>query len=84
MFNAETLLKEAKSYYIVFSTAFDLKCPYCNYSALYKKKTFHSLKSLSWHLAHEHHDDVGYPFTLEQIQEILKVLALVKQWGMLA
>lgn len=89
-----SLLKEAKiiDYYGCYSENFDVKCSFCGRIPEAPKveapktkrtKTFHSLKSLSWHISHFHSNEVGYPFTCEQVQEVLRVLALAKEWRIL-
>jgi hypothetical protein len=89
-----SLLKEAKiiDYYRYYSEEIPVKCSFCGIIPEAPKveapktkrtKTFHSLKELSWHLAHFHSNEVGYPFSFEQVQEILRVLALAKEWGIL-
>lgn len=78
----EQLIKEAGRYYEISSAPLRLRCPVCSDHKSRRCKTYHSLKSLSWHLAYEHRDHVGYP-SLEQIQELLKYLALAIQWEIL-
>lgn len=41
------------------------------------------MKSLSWHISRNHNGDGSYPFTIEQIQEILKILAKAIELGIL-
>lgn len=79
-----TLLKEAKiDYYKRYSENIKVKCSFCLRKTT-RTKTFHSLKALSWHLTHFHSNEVGHPFSCDQVQEVLKVLALAKEWGILA
>lgn len=77
------LLKEAKiDYYKRYSENIKIKCSFCVRKTK-RAKTFHSLKSLSWHIAHFHSNEVGFPFICEQIQEVLKIIALAKEWRIL-
>jgi len=78
------LLKEAKiDYYKRYSENIKVKCSFCVRKTK-RTKTYRSLKSLSWHLAHFHSNEAGHPFSCDQVQEVLKVLALAKEWRILA
>lgn len=87
MLNTESLIKEAKAYYEIFSSPINLRCPVCRIETKGKTKrtkTYHSLKSLSWHLKNSHSDIVGLPFTVEQVQEVLRSIGLAIHWEILA
>lgn len=74
-----SLIKELPlAYYQFFSALISVYCPICKRSTS-RTRTYRSLKSLSWHLSHNHRNDIDYPVKLEQIQEILKIIALAKQ-----
>ena len=83
MIDTDKLIKEAKAYYEIFSKPIKLRCPYCTYDTSHKTKTFRSLKSLSWHVMHEHQNEIGYPFSLEQVQELIKVIGIAIHWEIL-
>ena len=79
-----SLIKEAKiDYYERYSENIKVKCSFCLRKTK-RTKTHPSLKSLSWHLAHFHSNEVGHPFSCDQVQEVLKVIALAKEWRILA
>ena len=59
-------------------------CPFCRYEVKHKTRKYNSLKSLSTHIATNHQTDCYYPFSIEDIHELMKNLALAKQWEMLA
>lgn len=84
--NAELLIKEEGVYYEVFSKPIKLRCPICRSEAKGKTKrtrTYHSLKSLSWHIARSHSDTARYPFTIEQVKEVLRVIGIAIHWEIL-
>jgi hypothetical protein len=78
-----SLLKEAQlDYYKRYSEHVNVKCPFCA-NKTPRTRTYHSLKSLTWHVANEHDSDSGYPFSFEQIEEVVRALALAKEWRIL-
>ena len=58
-------------------------CPFCSFRANHKTKTYDSIYKLSWHVSRIHRNDTGFPFTCEQILELLKMLAKILEWGIL-
>ena len=83
LIDTNQLLKEAKEYYAIFSKPIKLGCPFCKYSTTHKTKTYHSLKSVSWHVVNSHQNEIDYPFSVEQIREILKAIGVAIHWGIL-
>ncbi|MGI0047705.1 MAG: hypothetical protein ACREBB_11045 [Nitrosotalea sp.] len=86
MLNTELLIKEEGVYYEIFSREIRVRCPVCRFEAKSKTKrtkTFHSLKSLSWHLTHSHSGMVGYPFTTDQVLEVLRAIGIAIHWKIL-
>ena len=81
---AFSFLKEAKfDYYTRYGEYIKAKCPFCS-AKKSRTKFYHSLKSLTWHIAHDHSSDVGYSFSFEQVNEVLRALALAKEWQIIA
>lgn len=61
-----------------------LGCPFCEYQTAHKTRTFKTLKQLTWHLANTHPEPgMYYPFTMEEVQQVLKVIAKAKEWRIL-
>lgn len=83
MLCADQLLKEAKTFYKIISYPYPVYCPICPCETKHKRKKYHSLKSLSWHVAHEHQNVVGYPFSSEQVLELIKLIGIAIHWGIL-
>jgi len=84
--NAELLIKEEGVYYDIFSRPIKLRCPFCKFEAKGKTKrtrTYPSLKSLSWHIARSHSNTARYPFTVEQVKEVLRSIGLSIHWEIL-
>jgi hypothetical protein len=80
--NTESVIKEAEVYYEIFSKPIKTQCPFCKKEKS-RSQTYRSLKSISWHIAHYHKNEVGYPFSFDQIQYLLKDIAIAIHWGIL-
>lgn len=66
-----------------FFTLIRVFCPFCRFEVKHKIRKYDSLKSLSTHIATSHKTDCYYPFSFDDIHELMKNLALAKQWGIL-
>lgn len=69
--------------YSFYSTHIRLFCPYCSWKTKHKTRKYDSLKSLGHHIATEHKENRIYPFTLEDVHEIMKVIAKALELGIL-
>jgi len=69
-----------------YSRYFDsirIKCPFCEFRST-RTRTYKSLKQLTFHLSDRHKNEVDcYPFKLEDIQSLMKMIALAKEWRLL-
>lgn len=82
--NVESLIKEEGVYYEIFSREIRLVCPFCKLEAKGKRtRTYHSLKSLDWHIVRFHSETARYPFTIEQVKEVLRTIGLAFHWEIL-
>ena len=73
--------KKIEVNYSQYSKPFPVLCPICRY---YKARTrkYKTLKSLGHHLAVDHKNDGSSPTSIPDVHEIMKALAIAKQWGM--
>jgi len=69
-----------------YSRYFDdvkIRCPFCQFKSK-RTKTFRSLKELTFHLANQHSKEGDYyPFDMEQIQSLIRMIGLAKEWRIL-
>lgn len=80
--NLQSLLNIVFNYSFFFVEG-KFKCPYCQLNSR-RTKTYKTLKQLSWHISNQHAEaNTNSPFTVEQVREVLKVLAVAKQWRIL-
>lgn len=55
-------------------------CPYCSYGKKSKSKTYKTLKSLLFHVKHDHKDeDRIFPFSVEDIHSLMHAIAFARQ-----
>lgn len=74
----EGLLKKVEfSYDVCYSEKDRYGCPFCSYGKKSKSKTYHTLKSLLYHVKHEHKDE-QFPFSIEEIHELMHYIALAR------
>lgn len=52
-------------------------CPYCSYRKKSKSKTYRTLKSLLYHVKHDHKDE-QYPFSVEEVHKLMHAIALAR------
>lgn len=79
----DILLKNVEFDYSYYSKRIQLQCPFCAYCKQ-RSKTYKTLKSLLFHLAHDHKNDSPYfPFDATYVHQVMNVIALAKQWRIL-
>ena len=70
-----------------YSRFFDetrVKCPFCKFNSS-RTKTYKSLNQLLHHLSDQHQNEGDYyPFKLDDIKSLLKMIALAGEWGLFA
>ena len=60
-----------------------VKCPFCEFNSS-RTRTFRSLKQLTFHLSDQHKNEGNYyPFTINDIKDLMQMIALAKEWGLL-
>lgn len=75
--------KKVEIDHIFYFANLRLFCPICKDRASHKTRKYDSLKSLEYHVATEHKTNGTSQFTVNEIREIMQVLALAMQLGML-
>ena len=69
-----------------YSRYFDeirVKCPLCKFNSS-RTKTYKSLKQLTFHLSDQHKNEGDYfPFTVDDIKNLMQMIALAKEWKLL-
>jgi len=61
-----------------------VKCPICGFNSS-RTRTYKSLKQLIFHLSEQHKNEGNYyPFTVDDIKELMQMIALAKEWRLLA
>ena len=77
-------LKNVEFDYSIYSVRTRLHCPFCAYGKQSKSKTYKTLKSLLFHVKHDHKDeDKLFPFSVEDIHSLMHAIALAKNWKVL-
>ena len=77
--------KKVRLHYSSFSAKLRVKCPRCTYNSTKKSPTYTSLRQLVFHLSNQHRDEGDYfPFTNSDIKFLMKMVALAKEWRLLA
>lgn len=62
-----------------------LWCPWCTIDTTHKSKIYKSIKSLLFHISQEHtNENSRYPFTTQDIKELMQMIVLAKEWRLLA
>ena len=62
-----------------------LGCPWCKMDTTHKSKIYKSIKSLLFHISQEHKTENSfYPFTVQDIKELMQLIRLAKHWNLLA
>lgn len=60
-----------------------VKCPLCEFNSS-RTKTYKSLKQLTFHLSNQHKNEGNYyPFTVDDIKELMQMIAVAKEWRLL-
>jgi hypothetical protein len=78
-------LKQVEIDYSYYSKLKRLGCPFCKFDSSYKTRTFHSMKSLLYHLSVEHKQNENlYPFTVIDIKTLMQALAKSMEIGLLS
>ncbi len=69
---------------IQYSSYIRLGCPWCKIDTTHKSRVYKSLKSLLFHIS-QHHSKSGnyYPFSTDQINSLMQLVALSLEWGLL-
>lgn len=77
-------LKNVEFDYSVYSAPTRIGCPYCRYRKKAKSKTYLTLKSLLYHVKHDHKSDENlFPFSLNDIHSVMHVIAFAKHLRMI-
>ena len=77
-------LKKVEIDYSYYSKPRRLGCPFCKFESSHKTQTFHSMKSLLYHLSTEHkHNEKPYPFTVFDIKTLMQIIAKSAEVGLL-
>lgn len=80
----DILLKNVEFDYSCYSKQTRLHCPFCTYDKKTKSKTYKTLKSLLFHVKHEHKEEgKRFPFSVEEIHAVMHAIALARHWRML-
>lgn len=80
----EISFKNVQFDYSVYSAETRVGCPFCRYGKNSKSKTYRTLKSLLFHIKHDHKSDEKlFPFSLNDIHSILHVIAFAKHLRMI-
>ena len=78
-------LKKVEIDYSYYSKPIRLGCPFCKFDASHKTRTFHSMKSLLYHLSNEHKQNENfYPFTIADVKTLMQILAKSVEVGLLS
>ena len=76
--------KKVQFNYKFYSESIRVACPFHRYDSTHNSQIYKTLKQLSWHISNQHAgSNTNSPFTVEQVREILKALAIAKQWRIL-
>lgn len=77
-------LKNVEFDYSYYSRQIRLHCPFCTYGKESKSKTYKTLKSLLFHVKHDHKDEgKHFPFSIEEVHSLMHAIALAKKWKLL-
>ena len=80
----ELSYKKVEFNYSHFFEETKVKCPICE-SDSSRTKTYKSLKQLTFHLSDQHKNEGDYyPFTVDDIKSLMQMIALAKEWKLLA
>jgi hypothetical protein len=71
----------AKVDYSQYSKPHPVRCPICCHYTPRSRK-YETLKGLGHHLATDHKNDCPDPISVSDVHEVMKALAIAKQWGM--
>ena len=70
-----------------YSRFFDetlVKCPFCKFNSS-RTRTYKSLNQLLHHLSDQHQNEGDYyPFKLDDVKSLMKMIGLAKEWNLLA
>ena len=78
-------LKKVEIDYSYYSKSVRLGCPWCRNDATHKSRVYKTLKSLLFHISDQHKNQgTYYPFTVDEIKDLMQLIALAKQWELLA
>ena len=70
-----------------YSRYFDetrVKCPICEFNCP-RTRIYKSLKQLTFHLSDQHKNESNcYPFTVDDLKALMQMIALAKEWRLLA
>ena len=81
---SELSYKKVEFNYSRFFEETKVKCPICE-SDSSRTKTYKSLKQLTFHLSDQHKNEGDYyPFTVDDIKVLMQMIALAKEWKLLA
>lgn len=69
--------------YSRFSDETRVKCSFCKFNSS-RTRTYKTLNQLLHHLSGQHQNEGDYyPFTLQDIKELMKMIALAREWRLL-
>ncbi len=79
-------LKKVEINYSAYCKKVRVKCPFCQYDAHHHTRVFKSLKRLIYHLSVEHSKESMkyYPFTIDDIRNLMKSVAMALDFRLLA
>jgi len=61
-----------------------LGCPCCTINTTHKSKTYKSIKSLLFHISQEHKNENNYyPFTIQDIKELMNQIVIARDLRLL-
>ncbi len=67
-----------------YSMFIRLGCPWCKIDTTHKSRVYKSLKSLLFHISQQHSKSGSYyPFSPDQINSLMQLVALSLEWGLL-
>ena len=76
-------LKKVEFNYSRYFDRIRVKCPFCEFNST-RTKTYKSLKQLTFHLSDQHKKEGDcYPFKLEDVQYLMQIIAIAKEWRLL-
>ena len=78
-------LKKVEIDYSYYSKPIRVSCPWCKIDTTHKSRIYKSLKSLLFHISQNHKYEGDYfPFQIDDIKSLMQMLALAKEWRLLA